>query len=342
MQICITANRQTARMNLKSRTARILPARLTALLVPLVILCALGSTPIGAAVLPDEVGQALDRQTRAFVAAEGHDTLDLDQDFWDERYYTPGRFPEMVAGGPSLPDAHLRPVARAILLLEAYEGVLPRVRYKLEYRRAPSPDENFPLEIGHIQLTRFNLGPELRRQAVSAYGAESVAPAKAFGVGPHVRWRLVLQPAMTQVADVVAISRRVLSDAEAEAIDCLGTPCLSTDPACGPEDGWKPLPSPPATATVSRSRPAIAAADLGEALQGDAAYGESSEGGSDSEPQLILVISAGIDGQDPPVAAVGQVPNALDDAIEQYWIRRIESDTSVDWERRFIYRPGRS
>ncbi len=307
------------------------------------ILWALGGiTTVGAAVLPDEVGQALDRQTRAFVAAEGHDTLDLDQDFWDERYYTPGRFPEMVAGGPSLPDAHLRPVARAILLLEAYEGVLPRVRYKLEYRRAPSPDENFPFEIGHIQLTRFNLGPELRRQAVSAYGAESVAPAKAFGVGPHVRWRLVLQPAMTQVADVVAISRRVLSDAEAEAIDCLGTPCLSTDPAWGPEDGWKPLPSPPATATVSRSRPAIAAADLGEALQGDAAYGESSEGGSDSEPQLILVISAGIDGQDPPVAAVGQVPNALDDAIEQYWIRRIESDTSVDWERRFIYRPGRS
>lgn len=329
-------------MNLKNRTARILPAPFTTLFVPLFLLCTLGSTPIGAAVLPDETGQALDRQTRAFVATESYETIELDQAFWDERYYTPERFPKMAVGSPILPDARLRPVARAILLLEAHEGVLPRVRYKLEYRRAPSPDENFPLEIGHVQLTRFNLGPELRRQAVSAYGAESVAPAEAFGVGPHVRWRLVLQPAMGQLADVVAISRRVLSDAEAKAIDCLGTPCLSTEPAWGPEDGWKPLPSPPATATVSRSRPAIAAADLGEALQGDAAYGESSEGGSAGKPQLILVISAGIDGQDPPVAAVGQVPNALDDAIEQYWIRRIESDTSVDRERRFVHRPGRS
>lgn len=39
-------------------------ALLTVLFIPLFILCAPGSTPIGAAVLPDEVGSAIDRQTR--------------------------------------------------------------------------------------------------------------------------------------------------------------------------------------------------------------------------------------------------------------------------------------
>lgn len=54
----------------------------------------------------------------------------------------------------------------------------------------------------------------------------------------------------------------------------------------------------------------------------------------------VVAISPGIDSQDPPAAAVGQMPNAMDDAIEQYWICCIESDTPVDRERRFVYRPA--
>lgn len=301
------------------------------------LLCSLGAC---AAVLPDEAGKALDRQTRAFVEVEGFAAVEFEQAFWDERYYTPERFPEAAEDALSLPDAYLRPIARAILLMEAEEGVLPRVRYKVEYLRAPSPGEDVVLEIAHLQLTRFNLGPELHREVVADYGAENVAPAEEFGVGPHVSWRLVMQPVMGQMADVSAASRRVLDEDEARATDCLGTPCLSIDPAWGPEDGWKILPQSPDTVAVSSSQPAVAADALGHALQGEHAYGEMQDD-SRGKPQLILVISDGVDGQDPPVVAVGQVPNAMDDAIEQHWVRRIQTDTGVYWEQRFVYRPGR-
>lgn len=305
------------------------------------LLCILGSACAGATVLPDELGQALDRQTQAFVDVDGFAPLEFEQGFWDQRYYTPERFPGMAESAASLPDAALRPIARAILLMEAQEGVLPHVRYQLEYLRAPSPGDGLPLEIAHLQLTRFNLGPGLHRQAAAAYGAENVAPAAAFGIGPHLRWRLVLQPAMGQLADVSAASRRMLDEAEAGTADCLGTPCLSGDPAWGPEDGWRVLPQPPEPEAVGSSPAATAAAALARALQGEDAYGEPQDavGG---RPQLILVISQGIDGQDPPLAAVGQVPNAMDDAIEQIWLRRIASATAVDWERRLVYRPGRN
>lgn len=314
---------------------------------------ALWAGSASAVVLPDEVLQALERQDNAFVRQAGYTPVELDAPFWD-RYYKlldawfqkSGR--RANPASVSMPDSDMGPIEKAVRVLEAEDGKLPRVRYHIEYRRVTLPELDYWEPRAHIQVTRFNLGPLLRREVVAAHGAENTASHEEFGIGPHVRWRFVIGPMQNQRSNPWAATRQVLSAAQAQAADCLDTPCLSTQPAEGPATGWKELDTPPqfalpATGEFSDAAAAagsVAGAGLGPSNDG---YGEAVEGIGATAPQLILVATDGL-GSDPAVDVLAHEPAVMDDAIARLWTRRVEfvgGFGSVSWSQLPVYRPGR-
>src|SRR5690606_22162753 len=126
----------------------------------------------------------------------------------------------------NLPDADLDPIARSVLLVEAYEAPLPHARYRIAYSMNVAPD--YPESRNdHVEVTRYNLGPT-RRNDLKRYMPENqLANPEEFGVGPHVSWRFVLSPVMGMQAALLYASRTELSETQAQAADCLGEPCLS-------------------------------------------------------------------------------------------------------------------
>lgn len=297
----------------------------------------------GSEVAGEEVEMALEAQLQAFVGAEGFSLVDLNSDFW-EAFYSTARFPALADwNSVFMPDAAMGPIAHALLLLEAKEGALPRVRYHIEYRRSGLPELEDWRQRAEVKVTRYNLGPALHQETRAAYGPENTAPAASFGLGPHLRWRLVIEPIQGRQALVVAASRRILSETEALGNDCLGQPCLSTHSAWGPEHGWLAMQAAadPPTATSS-SVVAEAAQAMSETLLGPDGYGDPADSTHRDQPQLVLLISHGVDGSDPPTVAVAHVPNAMDDALAEFWIRRIQFGEHIDWEQLPVYRPGRN
>src|SRR5690606_4353969 len=114
-----------------------------------------------------------------------------------------------------------------LLLIDSMEEPLSRVRYMVRYGQMIRDDA--PLSF--VTVERYNFGPIIRRQVVDAYGEENADEPEAFGVGPHVAWRIVTMPLMGQAAAVVEAARREIGDEEAGALDCAGRLCLSYDPA---------------------------------------------------------------------------------------------------------------
>ena len=131
-------------------------------------------------------------------------------------------------------NADLSPLALAVLALEAAEGSRDRVRYRISYAQQTvssaleqaSPQK--PQQLSFIQVDRFSLGAALRQDAIDAYGGENVATASDFAVGPHVSWRLVTQPVMGTRADLLAVGRSDITEAQAQDLQCLSNGCLST------------------------------------------------------------------------------------------------------------------
>ncbi|HSH27185.1 MAG TPA: hypothetical protein VK972_05400, partial [Wenzhouxiangella sp.] len=150
-----------------------------------------------------------------------------------------------IADGSSvfLPSGMLDPFVKAVLALDQTEGRLERVRFRLRYGQdeASAPPAAAPVPVSFVQIERFNLGPAVREALVQAHGAENVAAAAEFGVGPHVSWRLVTRPVMGQQADIVAVSRREISDADARAQTCFHAPCLSTAPVIKQAAPWSAM-----------------------------------------------------------------------------------------------------
>src|SRR3546814_1908745 len=97
----------------------------------------------------------------------------------------------------------------------------------------------------YIEITRYNLAPALHLYNVAAYG-EHAAPAGPAVEFPHVSWRLVTTGLMGQRAHVVAASRRVVEQGEAESAICLdGLACLALggfEPGDGSEFAAMPAP----------------------------------------------------------------------------------------------------
>ncbi|MCK8515233.1 hypothetical protein M0534_02645 [Methylonatrum kenyense] len=122
------------------------------------------------------------------------------------------------------PDARFGPLSKALRILLNEEPELPRARFHLRYARATvQPDEGPPLEIGLVEVSRFNLGPTVRESLARDLGEERVAPPSHFGEGPDVSWRFLTRPVMGQAADITAAGRRELTASERKY--CLGSDC---------------------------------------------------------------------------------------------------------------------
>jgi hypothetical protein len=175
-----------------------------------------------------------------FVSEDGYTAVDADQ-VWDEINAALAPNPESVFR----PAATIGPMPVALAALEASEPALDRVRYRLRYANAwvDSSPGGVPHPVSYIEVLRFNLGPAMRQDLVDSLGSEVVADPGAFGVGPHVAWRLVTQPVMGNRAVVIAAGRMEIDGAGARDETCLGSPCLDTAPAIEAAAAWGELAS---------------------------------------------------------------------------------------------------
>lgn len=135
-----------------------------------------------------------------------------------------------ATGSVFLASGSLSPLAKALLALEVSDGTLERTRHNVSLRvlLVDQPPAADPVPMVFMQVDRYNLGPAIRDGLIAELGEEHVAPAAAFGEGPHVSWRLVMRPLMGQQANIVEAARAELDEPGAEASLCLGIPCLLT------------------------------------------------------------------------------------------------------------------
>lgn len=235
-----------------------------------------------------------------------------------------------------LPDGDIGPLAKAILMLEANEGVLPRARYRLRYGMAEvaldPPGRTLPMSF--VEVTRYNLGPAVRQELARTAG-DRVAPAEHFGVGPHVSYRFAMRPIQGQAADVVGAGRAEIPDAFAEGMRCLGLPCLSLAVIGESTAEWsemEPLAldfAPPYEAIRDGVLAPAAAVDLALRELGAAEMSgdrlvwtgfEPRESVGPMEPFAEAVIDVNL-GQDVGVDAVFQDDHVMDHAIAAVWQR---------------------
>ncbi len=288
--------------------------------------------PVYAVVLPDDMRAALEQRYDTFVIAPGFTEVEspaLLED-WD----TDTRFPNRDPDSFERSDAGINAATKALMLLLSQEPLLPHARYRITYRLDSVPDFGGYTN-AYVEVTRFNLGP-VRRVDVADSTPQGVpiAPAEHFGIGPSVSWRFVMGWHQSRSADVVRASRSVLSAAQAEAMDCLGAPCMAMESPQGPGGEWQPATAPsikPAT-YIAQENGMATAARICELLYRDASAGQDQLEALPmhaAEPQLTFVISMNIEGQDyatdgltaPPTAAPGRCGVRHLDAASRLWCR---------------------
>ena len=296
--------------------------------------------PAWAVVLPEEVARKLEQRIDAFVDAPGHERFDVDA-MLDGDWYA--RFEG--AGESALPpDADLDPVTRGMLLFTSKEAPLDTARYRITRHQSSPGGDWSDVRHSYIEITRYNLAPALHRDNVATYG-EHAAPAGPAVQLPHVSWRLVTTGLMGQRAHVVAASRRVVEQEEADRAVCLdGLACLALDDFEG-GDGMEfaAMPAPevaPATyrdAAFPPDQPEFAIASPARIAQemfriAAGGYDELHEGATLDNPEMTLVIGFGSGGQDINSQALLHLTSLMDDAISERWVRRLEFPGTVDWQ----------
>lgn len=304
----------------------------------------LGASAAWAVVLPEPIVNELDQRFDAFILANGFVQIDA-ASLIDEDWYTEARFPQM---GSSVmrPDSMIDPVTRAILLFESQEAPLPHVRYRITYRLSVAAPDYPDVRHASIEVTRFNLGPLVRKEIVASYGSEHAAPAAVFGVGPHISWRFVTGSVMGMAANIVRASRKALTAPEARAAQCLGVPCLSREPIEGPPGEWQsvmpPDLEPVAYASINEGMP-------GPARIADYLFAYATRDGHEpaydataDQPQITFVISINVVGQERTASGTTRQSGLLDDAISGIWTQRRQVGPDlVDWRRLVVHSPGR-
>ncbi|TKR56703.1 hypothetical protein D7I39_05085 [Allopusillimonas ginsengisoli] len=269
---------------------------------------------------------ALQPSAEAFVTAPGYAMVDPEI-LIDDNYYSPQNFPGAEKRTSIfLPDANLDAVTRAILLLEAQETEVPRVRYRVTY--SMHHDEDIAeAQQAYVDIRRYNLGPALREELIESIGAQHVASPEIFGVGPHVNWRFVMSPMMGMMADATYASRRELTDKQAQADDCLGESCLSTSDPAGPEVKPTTLSAPQMETPQYRyttdgvARPAYVAQTLWTSVESE---GMDPLPYQKEHPQFTFVISLNVVGQENTALGVVRQNMVMDDAIAKIWTQRLE------------------
>lgn len=270
----------------------------------------------------------LDSEALAFVQADGFVMADVET-LTDEHYYSSKHFPGLADGHASIhwPDAELDALTRAVLVLDAQEAHLPHVRYLLRYSMNVSPD--YPeAQHDYVEITRFNLGPQRRRDVLEYVDEEHVADLEHFGVGPHVSWRFALAPVMGMRAGLVYASRKEVQDSQAHVLDCLGQPCLSLFDAQGPDLAWTPLASPDLDAVpyhdqspLGSTRAARIVHELWAALS---SHGMDPLPYRPGQPQFVFVTSVDVVGQDASAFGLVQQAFVMDHTVQSMWTRRTE------------------
>ena len=239
-----------------------------------------------------------------------------------------------VATGAMRPDGAASPLEKALLLVDALEPALPRTRTMLRYGQMLDGDTPYSF----VTVERYNFGPAIRRMVIEDYGEENTDEPEAFGVGPHVAWRIVTVPVVGQQASLVSVARGEISDRQAEATDCAGRGCLAFEPLPDDLHEWQEteavidMASPYEALTDDEvATPARIAAELAVAA-GIAAdheghmswYGpEQPEAARDSEPFLLLTIDRDLGQETNMDAMLGQTL-LNDDAVAELWNRRVE------------------
>lgn len=205
-----------------------------------------------------------------------------------------------------------RAMETALSLIDTYElppVEMPRLRYVV--RIEPAQDGNY-----RIDAARYNLGEAVRREAIAAYGAEQVDTPAAFGVGPHVAWRLRLQADASGEMRMADATRRTISRAAAKRARCGVQACLALDDVDALQP-WQPLTAPATSAgkTTGGEEPL---AQIAHALL--AALGTRDAGGQ----ALELVIDRNLGEDSGSDALLGWSPRA--GQAPACWLRRRASE----------------
>lgn len=234
------------------------------------------------------------------------------------------------------PAAHIGPMPLAVLAMEAEEAPLERVRYRIRYGVAWF--EEMPgaaaVPYSFTEVTRFNLGPAIRQDLVESLGEDAVAAPEAFGMGPHVAWRLVTRPLMGNRALIMAAGRAELAEDSALESLCLGHPCLSTALHIEELVPW----SEPQVATLPETPDWVReAGDVTPASAVESMLGaiEIEQAGDPETPSAMpdWVIEAVVEwnlGQDQGLDAAYRWGGFLDDSVAAEWRRLVSFDQGPD------------
>ncbi|NYT66069.1 hypothetical protein H0A58_08815 [Alcaligenaceae bacterium] len=289
---------------------------------------------------PAAISQYLDRHASAFVQDPGRKIIDTSE-LEGDKYYSRQRFPDQ--SGMFMPDSTLDAITKSILVVESVEVPLPRVRYLVSYNFLSSPDDpDFSQQL--VEVTRFNLGPVVRQDLAAYVPADRLAPAKTFGVGPHVSWRFALGDVMGGLA-VLQASRGEITDAQASKIKCLGQKCLSLEDSQGPSGAWKKptlYGSIPDAVYTSKNKDGLPIpARVAEVLFAYATpEGVQAIPFNPNKPRFIVVLSQNVQGQEASSAGLLYESNVMDDEIGTAWIRfnQAAGMKSPDLQQLFVKR----
>ena len=264
-----------------------------------------------------------------FIAEDGFERQDVEA--IDERLLA--AFAASSAGALR-PDAEASPLEKALVLVDALEPALPRTRTMLRYGRMFDGDTPYSF----ITVERYNFGPTVRRMVIDDYGEDNTDEPEAFGVGPHVVWRIVTMPLMGQQAALVSVARGEIADKDAEATDCGGRGCLAFEPFLEDLRHWRETETAIELAASYETRtaddvatPARIAAELAVAAGIAASHDgrmdwrgpEQPEAARDNEPFLFLTVDRDLGQETSMDAMLGQTL-LNDDAVAELWNRRVE------------------
>jgi hypothetical protein len=268
-----------------------------------------------------------------FGQAQDHDARDTDavmNRLLDTLPQTSSIFP---------PGNELNPLTKAILVFENEEGVVPHARYRMRYALEGRSDGTGgpPVPYSFVEIERYNLGAAFRAELVQSLGEAQTAPPEHFGPGEHVAFRMEFRPIQGRVADLVAISRRVISDGQAQAERCLTGPCLDLASSGEGAMPWRAhegqgtgFDRPYEDIRNGVHTPA-AMADLLMLANGAARIHdgglhwtgfEESESVRPGQPFLEIVMDVNL-GQDSGVEAVSWYGHLMDDSVAAIWQRAI-------------------
>lgn len=243
------------------------------------------------------------------------------------------------AGSALRPDSEASPLEKALLVVDTLEPALSRTRTMLRYGQMLDGDTPYSF----VTVERYNFGPAIRQMVIEDYGEENADEPEAFGVGPHVAWRIVTMPVMGQQAALVSVSRGEISEKAAQETDCGGRGCLDFEPLPDDLHEWLETDmtielafaydatTPDEVATSARVAAELAvAAGIAAAHEGRMSWHgpEQPEAARHAEPFLFVVIDRDLGQETATDAVLGQTL-LNDDSVAELWRRRVEFPGTV-------------